>query len=478
MPTDKTSETLTPTIEPADELESLGYPASFEAAETSPSRLKPIEIAWLLWGQRALLKRIVLVSLVLSTAIAFLIPKRYVATAQLMPPDFGSSSDVLSALPALASSSDGAGGAAAGGGVMGLANRLLGLNSSGQLMIGVLSSRTIADSLIQRFGLQELYSTRYPEDTRKKLKGYSDFTEDVKTGIITIAVEDKSPERAAAMAQAYTEELNRVLTEVNTSSAHRERVFIEQRLSEVKIDLDSAAKELSQFSSQNSTVDISEQAKAMVSAAADLQAQLIATQSMLRGLQQIYTDSNPRVRQMQAQVAELEAQLQKMGGKDTADGSSLSKDELYPSIRQLPLLGVRYLELFRRSKINEAVFELLSKEHELTKLQEARNMPTVQVLDQAVVPQKKAHPSRLLIMAGGTSFCFFFGAIWVVGMANWEQTDPHQPWKEFAQEVINRTQAGTWDSPRGRRIRARLSRIRRSRKVDSQRDNDSNEVGR
>lgn len=482
MPTDKTSETLTSTIEQGDELESLGYQAPFEETATSPSSLKPIEIAWLLWGKRAFLKRVLFVGLVVSTAIAFLIPKRYVATAQLMPPDFASSSDLIDALPALSSASDGSGAAgAAGGGVMGLANKLLGLNGPGQLMIGVLSSRTITDSIIQHFGLQELYSTTYPEDTRKKLAGYTDFAEDSKTGIISITVEDQSPERAAAMAQAYTEELNRVLSQVNTSSARRERLFIEQRLAEVKVDLDNSAKDFSQFASKNGTIDISEQAKAMVGAAADLQAQLIAAQSMLRGLQQIYTESNPRIRQVQAQVAELQAQLDKMGGKnvDLTNGSTLSKDEDYPSIRQLPLLGVRYLDLYRRSKIDEAVYELLSKEYELAKLQEARNMPTVQVLDPPVVPQKKASPHRLIFVVGATSMSLFFGMVWIVGMATWEQTDPGQPWKELAQEIIARTKANTWDSPRGCRIRARLSRMRRSQKPEPQDDprDDSNRGG-
>jgi capsule polysaccharide export protein KpsE/RkpR len=352
---------------------------------------------------------------------------------------------------------------------MGLANKLLGLNSPGQLMIGVLSSRTISDDIIQHFGLTDVYSTAYPEDTRKKLADYTDFKEDSKTGIISIVVEDKSPERAAAIAQAYPEELNRLLADVNTSSAHRERLFIEQRLAEVKTDLDSSAKEFSQFASQNATIDIAEQAKAMVGAAADLQAQLIAAQSMLRGLQQIYTNSNPRIRQLQAQVTELEAQLQKIDGKNatSANSSVLGKDELYPSIRQLPLLGVRYLDLFRQSKINEAVYELLTKEFELIKLQEARNTPTVQILDQAVVPQKKAHPSRLLIIAGGTCFCFLFGVTWIAGLAQWERTDAGHPWKEFAQEVLTSTKANTWDSPRGQRLRAKFSRKSRTEKPDS-----------
>jgi capsule polysaccharide export protein KpsE/RkpR len=456
-------------MEQGDELEALGYPTPFEEPASSPSSLKPVEIAWLLWGKRALLNRILLVSLLLSTVIAFVIPKHYVATAQLMPPDFAASSDLIDALPALSSASDGATSAASSGGMMGLANKLLGLNSPGQLMIGVLSSRTISDSVIQRFGLQELYSTDYPEDTRKELDRYTDFEEDSKTGIISITVEDESPQRAATMAQAYTDELNRVLAQVNSSSAHRERLFIEQRLSEVKVDLDNSAKEFSQFASKNGTIDISEQAKAMVGAAADLRAQLIAAQSMLRGLQQIYTESNPRIRQVQAQIAELQTQLDKMGGKNVSltDGSTLSKDEDYPSIRQLPLLGVRYLDLYRQSKIDEAVYELLSKEYELSKLQEARNMPTVQVLDLPVIPQKKASPHRLLLVIGATSMCCFFGMVWIVGIAAWERTDPRKPWKELAQEIITSTKASTWDSPRGCRIRAKLSRTRRSQKLDA-----------
>jgi capsule polysaccharide export protein KpsE/RkpR len=460
MSTEEKSAVLTPAIEPGDEAEAIEYVDSADAEIVRPAALKPIEIAWMLWGERKFLKRFLLWGLVGFTVIAFSIPKRYVATAQLMPPDFNSSSALFAALPALSSPGDATGGA--GGSVMGLANRLLGLNSTGLLIVGVLRSRTIEDQLIERFGLMELYSATYPEDAREKLKGYTEIQEDSDTGIISISVEDENPERAAAMSQAYTEALNGVLAQVNTSAAHRERLFIEQRLAEVKTELDSSAREFSQFASQNTAIDIPEQARAMVSAAADLQAQLITSQSMLRGLQEVYTDSNPRVRQVQAQVAELQAQLAKLGGKDlkAADGAALSNDEVYPSIRQLPLLGVKYLDLYRRSRINEAVFELLSKEYEVVKIQEARNMPTVHVLDQPVIPQKKASPRRLWIMLGGTCFCFLCGALWIVGAEMWERIDPRQPWKVFACEVLASTRANTWESPRGRRIRAKLSRIR------------------
>jgi capsule polysaccharide export protein KpsE/RkpR len=368
---------------------------------------------------------------------------------------------MISALPALSSGGDSSGGA--GGSVMGLANKLLGLNSTGQLIVGVLRSQTIEDRIIQKFGLMDLYSQKFPEDTRTKLEGYSAIKEDSQTGIISITVEDKSPARAAAMAQAYTEELNQILADVNSSGARRERLFIESRIQEVKARLDASAKEFSAFASQNTAIDIPQQAKAMVEAAADLQGQLIAAQSMLRGLQQIYTDKNPRVQQVQGQVSELELQLDKIGGKDVkADqGSLLQKGELYPSIRQLPLLGVQYLNLYRQSKIDESVFELLSKEYELAKLEEARNTPSIHVLDQASVPKKKASPHRLLIIVGGSFFCLLVSTTWLVAGAYWERVDPEEPWRIFADEVHLAAKVRTWDSSLALRIRGRIFRNQR-----------------
>jgi capsule polysaccharide export protein KpsE/RkpR len=419
--------------------------------------MKSIDLAWLIWNQRKFLGKLFAAGAILFAIIAFLIPNRYAATAQMMPPDFSSSADMISALPALSSGGDSAGGA--GGSVMGLANKLLGLNSTGQLIVGVLRSQTIEDRIIQKFGLMDLYSEKFPEDARKKLEGYSNIKEDSQTGIISITVEDKSPARAAAIAQAYTDELNQILEDVNSSGAHRERQFIESRIKEVKARLDTSAKDFSVFASQNTAIDIPQQAKAMVEAAADLQAQLIAAESMLRGLQQIYTDKNPRVQQVQGQVTELEHQLDKIGGKDVKidQGSSLPKGELYPSIRQLPLLGVQYLNLYRQSKIDEAVFELLSKEYELAKLEEARDTPSIHVLDQASIPKKKASPHRLLITVGGSFFCLVVGMSWLVAGAYWERVDPEEPWRIFAEEVHMSAKVRTWDSSLALRIRSRIS---------------------
>jgi uncharacterized protein involved in exopolysaccharide biosynthesis len=439
------------------------------AAEDVPS-LRLIDVAWLLWTNRRFLTRLTAVGLVLFTAIAFLLPKRYTATANLMPPDYSSASQLALSLPSLSGGGDeeggGGGGGASGGGlgvgsVMGFASKLLGLSTSGSLIDGVLQSRTVEDSIIAQFGLMKVYGVKYPEDARKILESTTLIKEDAKTGIIAISFEDKDPKLAAAIAQAYVENLNHALAGVNASSAHRERLFIDQRLVEVKSDLDASTKEFAEFSSANSAINIPEQAKAMVGAAADLEAKLIAAQSMLGGLRQMYTENNVNVRQAEASVAELQRQINKFGGSEVnpVSGTTLSKTELYPSVRQLPLVGIKYLDLYRRNKINEAVFEFLTKQGEIARVQEARDVPSVQVLDPAAVPQKKTSPHRLLIMFLGMCFTFFAGASWFISAAYWDRIDPHQPWKMFTQEVFLRTKAHTWDCRMSIAIRGGARRL-------------------
>ena len=142
-----------------------------------------------------------------------------------------------------------------------------------------LGNQTVQDRLVQRFDLKRVYWDRLDEDARKDLAERTGVAEDRKSGIITISVADRDAHRATALAQAYVEELNRLSAELSTSAAHRERVFLEERLQAVKVDLDQAAVDFSQFSSKNTAIDLKEQARAMVEAAAQLQGELIAAES-------------------------------------------------------------------------------------------------------------------------------------------------------------------------------------------------------
>jgi capsule polysaccharide export protein KpsE/RkpR len=229
-----------------------------------------------------------------------------------------------------------------------------------------------------------------------------------------------------------------LVAELSTSSARRERVFLEERLQGVSKDLEDAERNFSQFASKNSAIDVKEQGKAMVEAAATLQGQLIAAQSQYEGLRQIYTDNNPRARTVKARIDELQRQLEKLGGKgeSSTEVSAESDNSLYPSIRKLPLLGVAYADLYRRTRVQEAVFETLTKEYEMAKVQEAKEIPTVKVLDAPNVPERKSFPPRLLIMFLGTASAFACATIWLVTRRVWEQTDAHDAGKIFAQEVF------------------------------------------
>jgi uncharacterized protein involved in exopolysaccharide biosynthesis len=410
-------------------------PETYVAPETPNDSDQTLAYLQLLWAHRALLSRVAVYALLASTLIAFLIPPRYESTARLMPPDNQS----ISGLAMVASMmSSGGGGGSGSSGLAGMAGDLLGVRSTSELFVGILNSRTVQDKLIQQFDLRKLYGIRGMEDARRSLAAKTTISVERKSQIVSITVTDKSPQRAAAMAQAYVEELNRLVAELSTSSARRERIFLEARLQAVNQDLQAAEKEFSEFASKNTAIDVKEQGKAMVEAAAMLQGQLIAAESQYEELREIYTDNNPRVRSLKARIDELRRQLEKLGGKGESITSVSSQpgDSMYPSIRKLPLLAVNWADLYRRARIQEAVLEALTKQYEMAKVQEAKEIPTVKVLDTAHIPDRKSFPPRLVVMALGTILGFGFAGAWVLGNAMWQGIDGENPRKMFAQEVF------------------------------------------
>jgi capsule polysaccharide export protein KpsE/RkpR len=326
-----------------------------------------------------------------------------------------------------------------GAGSAGLAGDLLGLKTSADLFVGVLASRAVQDDLIIKFDLRRTYGERRWLDARKELASRTDVSIDRKSGILTIRVTDHDPKRARAMASEYVAQLNNVVTQLDTSSAQKERIFLEGRLAGVKTDLDAAERDLSQFASKNGAIDIKEQGKAMVQAAATLEGQVVAAQTELQGLRQIYTDNNVRVRSTQARVDELQRQLEKLAAKpdsEVVDDKEGKDRQLYPSLRKLPLLGVTYADLYRRTQVQETLFEVLTQQYELAKVQEAKEVPSVKVLDEPDVPEKKVYPPRLLIVLVGATLGLSFGTAWVVVREHWNGIDPQDPGKLLVLDMV------------------------------------------
>lgn len=392
--------------------------------------------ATLLWENRRLLARIGGIALVLSTVIAFTLPKQYESSGRLMPPDQPGSGGAMLAL--LAGRSLGGSGLGALGG---LAGSLLGGRTSSALYQDLLQSRSISDHLIDRFDLQHIYHKRYRIDTVKYLMRHTTIVEDKKSGVITLTFTDTNPQRARDIAQAYLEELNAVLTKSNTSAAHRERQFIEKRLVKVQADLESAEKALSQFSSVHTTLDIKEQTHAMVDAAAKLQAELIVGQSELESLQQIYGNENVRVRAARARIGSLQHDLMKLGGSSAVQSddinltSSNDNKDLYPSIRQLPRLAVPYANLYRRVRIQETVFELLSQQYEMARIEEAKDTPVVGVIDYPQLAEKKSFPPRAIVLLLLTLFSLGIASFFILMRDRWRHVDAADHRKVLAHEI-------------------------------------------
>jgi uncharacterized protein involved in exopolysaccharide biosynthesis len=414
--------------------------------ETAPRGAEPsadwVVRATLIWKHRQLLVRVSTISLVISLGIAFAIPKRYKAITRIMPPDQQSSGALL--LSVLAGRSGGVGGLGSLGGLTGL----FAARSTSALYESLLESGTVAGHLIDRFQLQQLYGTRYRFSTAKRLARLTTITDDKRSGVITIAVEDTDPVRARDLAQAYLEELNNLLTRTSTSSARQERIFIERRLNTVGADLEQAQLALSEFSSKNRTIDIREQTRGLVDAGARVQGELLVEQSGLQSLRQIYGEGNVRVREMEARIADLQHDLQKMAGSsaplsvgEAAADHSMSdagdKGSLYPPLRQLPRLAVPYADLYRRVKVQETVFELLTQQYEMARIEEAKDIPVVTVIDPPGVPEKKSFPPRLLAVLLLTLLSCASVAALILIREHWSKIEHSDPRKQLVTEMLS-----------------------------------------
>jgi len=323
---------------------------------------------------------------------------------------------------------------------------MMNTRTPGATTIGILSSRTALDDIINRLDLRQVYHCDLYFDARRRLLAQTTFTEDKKSGLITISVLDEDRNRARDIAAAYVDELDKLLNRVSASSARRERMFLEQRLKSIKDELDASSRALGQFSSRNATLDIQKQGQATVEEASRLEGELIAAQSELSGLKANFADDNPRVRAVRARINELQSQMRKLSGEgEIADGSDLKSDEMFPSVRKLPLLGFTYYDLYRQVTVQENIYETLTKQYELAKVQEAKEVPPIKVLDEPVPAEKKSSPHRLTIVFLGTWIGALVGISSIIVANWWKKTDASHPAKTlgiaFARLIRHRSPA-------------------------------------
>ncbi len=357
------------TLPEAADLES-GYP--LPPAQNSRGKAKNL---WILWQNRAFLWRVFWLTAIASIIVAYLLPLHYEGVAKIVPGE-----------------------------------------SSANLTAGLLKF-----DLRSRYRMTRWSSPSSYYSARKQLQSFSNFEEDKKSGVIVITATAYDAQTAADMANAYVEELNRLAAALNTSAAHREREFLEERLKSAKEDLDKASLELSHFSSTSYIMDPQTQQRSLMDAASRIEGELIASETELRGLQQLYSDDNVRVRTLKARMGELQAQLRKLQRGGSSSGTSKPGDAPYPSLRALPGLNYRYLDLYRQTKTQEAVYDFLTQQYELAKLEEVKELPTVRTMDRAVPPERKSGPVRSLIVLLSVFLGLALASFWSIERHRWQQ---------------------------------------------------------
>lgn len=355
-----------------------------------------VQLTLLLLRGKKIILRFMLVTVALMAVLAFLVLKpTYTAEAVFLPPQSSPGSGISQLASQLGS--------------LGAIGALGGLKSPGDLYVGILGSRTILDSLIKQFDLQKVYKTKRLSDTEKVLRSNSKFVSGKDT-LITIMVEDHDPKRAADLANGYLDALHAQNGRLALTEAAQRRFFFEEQLQREKNALADAEVQLKTTQEQTGLIAPVGQAQAEIEAIAELRAQIASREVTLSSLKQAATDQNPQVVRLQTEIAGLQNQLQRLQN----DNQKSQPGNVQQPTAKVPQLALEYVRRQREVKYHEVLFELIAKQYEAARLDESRESPLLQIVDQATIPDKKSGPPRMLLLLGAAFLGAFLGAIWVL----------------------------------------------------------------
>jgi tyrosine-protein kinase Etk/Wzc len=339
-------------------------------------------------------------TMLVSAGLVFLIPVSYTGTAVILAPQPSSAaSAILSQLGSLGSSLTPELLEGGGGG---------GIKTPEETYLGILSSRTIADQMIERFGLQKLYRTKHMVDTRKKLARHTSV-EATKGYLIRISVEDRSPTRAADMANGYVDMLYALNQRLALTQSGQRRVFLEQQVNTERDLLSKAELEFKRMQESTGVLQLSAQAELTLRTIAQLRAEVVSRELQLEQLKTIATEHNEKVSEMESGIAALHAQLSKAERGVNDDQSN----DYFLAAGEVPKAGLAYIRATRDLRYHEALFEALSKQYEMARIDEAKAPPLLQVVDRAIPLDRRTWPPRtLLVLLAG-----LLAAVVVIGRA-------------------------------------------------------------
>lgn len=313
---------------------------------------------------------------VLTAIIAFLVPNQYTAETVVLPPSQNSSlaGAVMTQL--------------GGGALASMAGASLGIKNPGDMYVSLFRTRTVEDAVIRRFGLMARYKDKRLTDARRDFEVHATVSLGMKDGLIRIDVHDRDPKLAADIANGYVDEFRKLSANLAITEASQRRLFFQQQLNEAKDNLAGAEEAMKRTEQSTGVLQIDSQARSLIEAASILRAQVVAKQVQIEGMRSFAADDNPQLIMARQQLAALQAQLTKLGGSEPdADSLVLPKGKV-------PEAGIEYIRSYRDVKYNETIYDLIAKQFEIAKLDEARQGAIIQVADVAVTPDKKSAPHR------------------------------------------------------------------------------------
>jgi tyrosine-protein kinase Etk/Wzc len=372
--------------------EGVAEPGAIVPAEEEISLL---DLLIVLARRRRLILKMVLGMAVAGVILSFLLPSRYTATTSILPPQQGSSAG--SALMAQLGSL---------GSVASLAGGSLGLKNPNDLQVALLKSQTVEDAMLDRFHLVELYRAKRRSDARKKFEKVVDIDNGSKDGLIRISITDRDPRRSADLANGYVEEFKKFSATLAVSEASQRRLFFENQLSQAKDNLANAEEDLKRTEQKTGLIQLGSQERAVIESVAQLRAQVAAKEVQIRAMRSFETGENPDLAVAEQELAGLRAEEEKMGA--SADDASNALPIPRGGMQQSDLEYVRKL---RDVKYFETIFDLLARQYEAAKVDEARQGAVVQVVDRALVPDARSSPKRTLIVLGATALGLLLGCV-------------------------------------------------------------------
>ena len=353
-----------------------------------------LDILIIITQRKKLVGKVTAICAAIALILAFALPQSYTATVIILPPQGNTSMSSM-----LANQLSGMSNA-----VSGMAGSMLGMKNLNDMYVSMLKSRSVEDAVIQRYGLQTEYRKAYLVDTRKVLERHTKIDGSSKDGLIRLTFSNRNPNRAAEVANGYVEQFRNLSQHLAITEASQRRVVFENQLEKTKVDLENADEALKRTQLSTGMVQVDGQARAMIDSAARLRAQIVAKEVQIEAMRSYAGDENPALTQAQTELDGLRAQFNKLVGSKGG-----STDDVFLPKGEVPQAGLEYVRRLRDVKYYEAIFDVLAKQLELAKLDEAREGAFIQVVDPAMPPEEKSFPKRGLFTLAGLAGGFTFG---------------------------------------------------------------------